>query len=534
MRKSAAAGLQDVVRNLLRSPCTRWIPTVVMLPLLFSSGCQNPQTATPQPPGVNVTLTHFAGTPLSGPTATKPPSDPSITAADAPSVRVTFKALEHPPDHSFDALASQARLISSTTSNTPLLFSAKLTREAQFIRLHDASELDAKLTAAKAGRITPITALTAALPPGVTADFTMREPKQEQRRLRVEVSRGAVIEDPLRLALVLEQPTTRPAEGPQSERALVDLASKDHDCVALVLPYQFVGNDRDHGLAIVVEATPGTDDDAHQFAFALSNNSVRRSIDAVTARGNAAQSGEDWASIQAAVDSLSQPAARRASLAFLAGRTGADVCEDVAMVADDAMLKRLAESSHTAIAGAASTPPPTDATVGWALDHAAYQLLADLLNTANMTNGTPMPDELAATLASHAGEAGRHPSSMQQILNHVSSRDEFNNRLLAENLIFLEDTSPASRVRAFDWLTACGQAPAGFDPLGTPKERRHALEGGMNAAAATTTAPTTAPTSPTAAAAGLSPSSGTSGEGRGGGSSETTPAAAAAAAGGAP
>jgi hypothetical protein len=141
--------------------------------------------------------------------------------------------------------------------------------------------------------------------------------------------------------------------------------------------------------------------------------------------------------------------------------------------------------------------------VGWLLDHAAYNLLADLLNTANMTNGAPMPDELAATLANHAGEAGRHPSSMQQILNRVGGRDEFNNRVLAENLIFLEDTSPASRVRAFDWLTARGHAPAGFDPLGTPRQRRQALDAGMNAAA--TTAPTTAPSTPTAAAAGGAP-----------------------------
>jgi hypothetical protein len=48
----------------------------------------------------------------------------------------------------------------------------------------------------------------------------------------------------------------------------------------------------------------------------------------------------------------------------------------------------------------------------------------------------------------------------------------------------LEDSSPASRVRAFDWLTARGRAPAGYDPLGTPRQRRAALEHGLSTAAA--------------------------------------------------
>jgi len=56
-------------------------------------------------------------------------------------------------------------------------------------------------------------------------------------------------------------------------------------------------------------------------------------------------------------------------------------------------------------------------------------------------------------------------------------------RVIAENLIYLEDASPASRVRAYDWLQSRGRAPAGFDPLGTPRERRDALEKARSAAA---------------------------------------------------
>jgi hypothetical protein len=98
-----------------------------------------------------------------------------------------------------------------------------------------------------------------------------------------------------------------------------------------------------------------------------------------------------------------------------------------------------------------------------------------------------MPAELSAVLTNYAGEPGRHASSIKEILHGVSSRQDLENRLLAENLIFLEDSSPAARVRAFGWLTARHQAPMGFDPLGSPRDRRNALENGI--AAAATTAP---------------------------------------------
>jgi len=42
----------------------------------------------------------------------------------------------------------------------------------------------------------------------------------------------------------------------------------------------------------------------------------------------------------------------------------------------------------------------------------------------------------------------------------------------------------ASRVRALDWLAARGLAPAGYDPLGDPAQRRAALEKDAEARAA--------------------------------------------------
>ena len=155
----------------------------------------------------------------------------------------------------------------------------------------------------------------------------------------------------------------------------------------------------------------------------------------------------------------------------LADQTGASLCEDLAMEADDAVLAQLVNDIQSKVS---KTPEP-DPSVGWLLDHTALQLLAKLSDDA--ANGTgKIPSELTAVLTTHTGEVGRHSSSLDEVLRGLSTRQELDNRLLAENTIFLEDSNPASRVRAYDWLNARHQAPAGYDPLGPAKARRDALE----------------------------------------------------------
>lgn len=143
------------------------------------------------------------------------------------------------------------------------------------------------------------------------------------------------------------------------------------------------------------------------------------------------------------------------------------------MEADDSVLEQLVRDIQAKVSDTKSTEQVSG--TGWLLDHSALQLLARLSNDA--ANGTAkFPQELTAILTVHTGEVGRHPSSLDEVLKGLTTRQELDNRLLAENFIFLEDSNPSSRVRAYDWLNARHQAPAGYNPLGIPKERREALD----------------------------------------------------------
>src|SRR3954452_11232400 len=159
--------------------------------------------------------------------------------------------------------------------------------------------------------------------------------------------------------------------------------------------------------------------------------------------------------MRGAVESLYWPERRRSALVFLSNQTGARICEDVALVADDATLARMCEPIVTRVNDDPSLH--TRAALGWLLDESSFKLLAESLA------GGKMPPELEAVLTQHAGEAGRHAGSLDEVMRGTGSRQDLENKLTAENFIFLEDSSPASRVRAFDWLRARGRAPAGYE-----------------------------------------------------------------------
>jgi hypothetical protein len=161
------------------------------------------------------------------------------------------------------------------------------------------------------------------------------------------------------------------------------------------------------------------------------------------------------------------PDVRNALLAVSAEGRG-EVCAEAALLLED---KPLTDTAAHIAEALASAPPEADTSyLGWVVDRA---LLAGL---AKLASGGEFPPAVSAMLSARFGEAGRDPGSLGDLAAASASRADFETRVRAENLILLDDASPASRVRAFEWLSSRNEAPQGYNPLGSSAERRAAVD----------------------------------------------------------
>ena len=167
---------------------------------------------------------------------------------------------------------------------------------------------------------------------------------------------------------------------------------------------------------------------------------------------------------------------RRASLSYLAARTGATICQDFSLVASGDALSDFVATAQPLLADAEATD--NQAAVQWALDGTALKLMNKM-----QTDGK-LPPELLSVLIRAAGEPAMDSDSLSDILDDSRDSKDFLVRAVAENFNYLEDNSPAARARAFDWLTAHGAAPAGYDPLASHDDRQAALEKAYDALSA--------------------------------------------------
>lgn len=287
----------------------------------------------------------------------------------------------------------------------------------------------------------------------------------------------------------------RPVEQPiglQRELARLNLPlSEPQATYAILMPFAFSETSA-QALAILVEIHRQPSQTAEYQATLAS---LRADLHAtqpgisLAATSDRPSSGGAWAGINVAMQGLGNPVQRRAVILYLCTQTQTTLCQHVALVADDTVLTQLA----TALQKAAPPPTPTPATdsamlrdLGWRIDQAAFNLLTQLLTQIQTQPRGRMPEELAACLVAFAGEPGRHADSLEEIARGLKSREDLLNRLVQENTIYLEDSSPSARVRAYDWLMQRQppRAPTGYDPLASPAARHLALDRAQNAATA--------------------------------------------------
>lgn len=462
-------------------------------------------------PAAKISVTHYNGTPISGPIPadlTGPATTRAATepAPDVKAVVARFYVLEKMPLNALDPIGGYAQLITASRGGMPVLPTTKLTIGGRFTILKSPEDLWNKLSKSQYGRESNLATLQGLLRPGQTAAFTVEDPKSVldtlegrpvYRKVTVSLYRGAaadsknagrtlmavsledIADTPVRSRSVTESsddtgapPTTQPTSiHTQRELALIQLpAGGDEQCVAALVPFQFEESGTDALVAVIQIASPvNVSDDL----VAKADADVAESAEAVR-KIRVPSSVVDTALTQA-MASLSDSGTRQASMVYLAGQTRAGLCGDFVLAADKETLEKFVAKVQEKFG---TGEPPAD--LGWQLDRLTFETLAKICSDRNP------PAELRSVLTSFAGEAARHGSSLEELSQNLTSREELMRRLVAENMIYLEDNSPSARIRAYDWLAAHKMAPAGYDPLGRRKDREAALEKAAAQAGTTT------------------------------------------------
>lgn len=433
------------------------------------------------------------------------PADPGAPGRieDSLGINVTIAAITQWHENTLRPVASQTQMITVLPASTAVAAVPRLMRRASVGVIQSRAQFWSQI--AVKGSETPlfVEKLHGILPDGIGAVIRIAEkPTSDSgaiRTLEIHVRRRSATGGPepnvpairlrrisLEVSLVatghLKQtagPEADDSEKPQGPSgpggtgmlttetiALAPQDMQEQDRLAFVLPSPF-DVDGLVGFAALIEVQPPPPEGTAEAAtYAASWKQCRDKLLAAAGTGDdrppfdAGRRG-----IEDALRLLASPTRRQRALVYLAQETGAPLFADVTLSATDTVVDRLANAVTNEWSGSTFET----ATLGWRLERTAYQLLIKLLS-ADQTS----PD-LEAVVIRHAGEVGRHPSVLQEMVSEATSIEDLRQRLLLENFIYLEDISPAARTRAFEWLAARDQAPQGYDPLASLKERRNVL-----------------------------------------------------------
>lgn len=421
-------------------------------------GCASKRAPLP-PPLATMDRSIYSGSALSGPT-TRPVS--ATTAGQTLIISFELRALDASPAI-LNPIGPDVRLIVSSRSDGAIQPRARLTRDVRW-------QSGAQVPATKARAVSMLSD-EVAIPAGASAVLSVADQNDLAHSFRIAMTQPPSKSPEVDLALTITGKAGGddglPAGEPIEETAVLKPVSiSEPTTLAVLIPFTFAKSEVRSVLAIL-SARPATDNADDAKLLAAANAEINRSISAAGAAPPSAVSPR-WTGYEVAMAGLDDPQTRRASLLFLCRQTHALICQDLALSASDETLDAVAKL----IQQKASDPkvPHDDASLAWLLDSGALRFAADLQTKDHC------PPELLTLLIRHAGQAGMNSGSVAEILANEKTREGFEAHVMSENLIYLEDSSPAARVRAYDWLAARGKAPAGYNPLGTPRECEAALE----------------------------------------------------------
>lgn len=428
--------------------------------LLFVCACKSLPLDSPlPPPPVSQSVSFYWGSFLSGPLEqplTQVRSDVAI------GIQASYFALRNLPDGELSPLSEKAKLITINRGDRAIKTAPLLTSGSRCAIGNNAKELIQWLQAMDPGGMTPMTDQEALALDGATAILRLEDLKEQTYPgmelpyyKKVEIQVHPRKNNTLQLGLLIQD---RPSSISMvhKESIYLDLAlDSEKKAALLVFPSPFKSSSA-KAIAAVIEFNPQPKQD-HGFARLLKESvNQLKPVESSLGRELKPEYGK-------VIEDLNRSQKQRRVLFSLANRTGALFAQELMMTATDAMVADLAKE----VSG--SRAEITNKNLGWVLESKAYLLAAAMLDESQ-----PLP-EVTALLSVHAGQAGQRSYLIRDLCAAADGLKRFQELLLHQNLVFLEDNAPAARIRAYDWLKQKNQAPKGYDPLASSKERRDAL-----------------------------------------------------------
>lgn len=438
--------------------------------VFFTMACAAPvgPTAWVAIPGVEMSVDHFQGTPFSGPRLGYFSDDPAEPSTDdfRTSLAVlgdTFFVSEAVVE-SWAPIESSVRLLTDPMAAQPILVRGQLLSDVRLLTYSGALPLRADGRSA-----VRLAALPGVLDLGMTCEVTITDPGQPGRPELLALQLHRPADGGELLAILSSQRFDRADQLVDWEQAVLSAGLAVGGAgLALAIP----SNDG-RGFFVLTASVEESPDEPGEQALHEQRVAEARSQAGLRHEGMLALVERFRGAIAeptdllAALSGLGGTTDQRGMVLYLAEDTRAALAYDLALVGDEAILSRICSDT---LAATQAGEPLDPRGLAWALDSAGWRSLADEAASDEPEIG------LVGLLLRHAGEVGRDPALLLELVDASADRQAFDNALLAENLGYLEVNVPAARVRAYDWLLSRDQAPKGYDPHDDRQTRRAALK----------------------------------------------------------
>jgi hypothetical protein len=253
----------------------------------------------------------------------------------------------------------------------------------------------------------------------------------------------------------------------QTERVDWQVTLDDEPTIlGLVVPSPFPAAHGEALLAIIELLPPPEPGTEHDAAWQRALATCRE--DLALAENRPAPPDPEAANLTLALSALLSPGDHRGALVYLADETGTRFAGDIALAGGDEIIEQISSDFIESWTGPGEVE--LKSALAAALARSTYRAVA------SRATDNELSSVVRGIVLMYAGEAGRHPALLRDILETSFSSEQMTERVLAANIDFLQSSSPSSRVRAYDWLVGREIILEGYDPLADRAERRAALE----------------------------------------------------------